>query len=200
MARSVSFGFPITGVLSQKHTFELAKPDRDLLTRSELYRSAAHRFRDRAARSGFKNCAALWDEAMSQHSQGRLEAPIPLNSDGRPTTWRSQRFNIAFRFGVEQAEKLRACDDLRHILTNLACHVATPIQLVSRGHISHLSQLLNNGADSWELFKADHEAAYKQLPWTSLTKTPLSSRCVTPAITCGAASLREPWYSCLSPP
>ena len=101
---------------------------------------------------------------MTQHTQGWLEAPIPLNSEGRPTTWRPQRFNIAFRFGVEQAEKLRACDDLRRSLTNLACHVTTPIQLVSRGHISQLSHLLNNGADDWDLLKAGHEAAYKQLP------------------------------------
>ena len=35
---------------------------------------------------------------------------------------------------------------------------------MSWGHISQLSSLLNNGVDDWELFKADHEAAYKQRP------------------------------------
>ena len=159
-----AFGFPITGVLSQKRSFELSAPDSDLLSHMDLFRSAAQRFRDRAARSGYKNGAALWGEAISQHNIGWLSDPIPLNADGRPTTWRSPRYNVAFLFGVEQAEKLRACDDLRHSLTNLACHVATPIQLVSWGHISQLSSLLNNRLGDWGMFKADREADYKQLP------------------------------------
>ena len=159
-----AFGFPITGVLSQKHSFDPSTPEADILSHMDLYRSAAQRFRDRAARSGYKNAPALWDEAISQHNLGWLSPPIPLNADGRPTTWHSPHHNVAFRFGVEQAEKLRACDDLRHSLTNLACHVATPIQLVSWDHISELSSLLNNHRDDWEMLKADHEAAYKQLP------------------------------------
>ena len=159
-----AFGFPITGILSQKHTFEMTAPDHDIHSRADIFRSAVQRFRDRASRSGFKNGAALWDEATTQHAQGWLSAPLPLNADGRPTAWRSKSYNIAVRFGVEQAGKLRACDDLRHSLTNLACHVTTPIQLVSWGRISQLSHLLNNGVDDCDMFKADHEAAYKQLP------------------------------------
>ena len=101
---------------------------------------------------------------MGKHAQGRLSGPIPLNADGRPTTRRPNSYNVAFRCGVEQAEKLRACDDLRRRLTNLACHVTTPIQPVSWGHISHRSHILNNGVCDSELFKAAHEAAYKQIP------------------------------------
>ena len=115
------------------------------------------------ARSGFKNGAASRGEALSQHVRGWAESPIPLNSDGRPTTWRPKRYDIASRFGVELAEKLRACDDLRRSLANLAFHVTTPNQLVSWGHISQISSLLNNWAGDWELFKADHGAARKQL-------------------------------------
>ena len=37
---------------------------------------------------------------------------------------------------------------------------------MSWGHITQLSSILNNGVGDWELFKADHEAAYKQLPLT----------------------------------
>ena len=159
-----AFGFPITSALSQKHTFELTEPDHDLIARSDLYRSAAHRFRDFASRSGFKNGSALWGEATTQHKHGWRGAPIPLNADGRPTTWRSKRYNIAFRCGVDHAEKLRACDDLRHSLTNLACRVKAPIHLVSWGHISQISQLVNNGAGDWELFISDHEAACKLPP------------------------------------
>ena len=84
--------------------------------------------------------------------------------DGRPFTWKSPRFNICFRFGVEQADKLRACDDLKHPMTNLARTVHTPIQLVSWGDIAQLANFLASDGGDWVMFKADHEAAYKQLP------------------------------------
>ena len=69
---------------------------------------------------------------------------------------------IAFRFGVEQEENLRACDDLRRSSTNLARRVDTPILLISRGPISQIAQLLDNMVDEWGLFKDGHVAAYKQ--------------------------------------
>ena len=88
----------------------------------------------------------------------------PLSASGRPAGHGSDSYNIAFRFGVAQADKLRACDDLRHSLTNVACAVATPIQLVSWDHVAQLSKLMCTDNRPWQLFKADHEAAYKQLP------------------------------------
>ena len=48
-------------------------------------------------------------------------------------------FDIAFRFGVEQAEKHRDFDDLKRILTNLACSVASPIKLAPWGHLAQLN-------------------------------------------------------------
>ena len=77
---------------------------------------------------------------------------------------RNEKLSIAFRFGVEQSDKLRACDDLCHARTNLACVVETPIKLVSWDHLAELSNLANTSDRDWALFKADHEAAYKQLP------------------------------------
>ena len=91
-------------------------------------------------------------------------APDPLAADGQPTTWHSKQFNISCRFCVLQPDKFRACDDLKHSMTHLACSVHTPIQLVSRGHIACLSQLLSRDGGDWVLVKADHEAAYKQPP------------------------------------
>ena len=40
----------------------------------------------------------------------------------------------------------------------------TPIKLVSWGHLAELSNLVNSGRRDWAFFKADHDAAYKQLP------------------------------------
>ena len=53
--------------------------------------------------------------------KGWASPPFQLQSDGRPYSWQLKGFNIAFRYGVEQAEKLQACDDLKHAMANLAC-------------------------------------------------------------------------------
>ena len=66
--------------------------------------------------------------------------------------------------GVAQADKHRTCGDLRHSRTNLACIAETPIKLVSWGHLTELTDRVGDKGRDWAFFKADHEAAYKQLP------------------------------------
>ena len=157
-------GFPITGTLSQKGVYSLDEPNAKAIGPAVLFRTAASRFQERAAKSGHKNATQLWEEAHQQVKKGWLNPPVELREDGRPTGMQAGRYNIAFRFGVEQASKLRACDDLRHSLTNSACSVRTPIQLVSWDHLAQLCRLSCGKSRDWALIKADHEAAYKQLP------------------------------------
>ena len=90
--------------------------------------------------------------------------PSPLALGNSPTKLAHHQLNVAFMFGVEQGEKLRACDDLRHARKNLACVLGTPINLANWDHVAQLSNLVNAGSRDWAFFKADHEAAYKQLP------------------------------------
>ena len=73
-------------------------------------------------------------------------------------------FNISFRFGVIQTDKLRDCDDLERSTTNLAYTVETPTHLVSLGDIPKLSILLDSKSGDWVMCKSDRNAAYKQLP------------------------------------
>ena len=157
-------GFPITGDLSQDKAFPFKNPKERLLPMKQLFESAEDRFRERAPKSGWKNANDLWKEAMDQHAKGWLAAPVELKASGRPADLPTGGYNIAFRFGVEQAEKLRACDDLKHGLANQACRVHTPIKLVSWDHLSQLCRSFAKDGRDWALFKADHEAAYKQLP------------------------------------
>ena len=91
-------------------------------------------------------------------------SPFLLGESGRPKDIHSDGFNIAFRFGAEQADKLRACDDLRRSLTNSACRVHTTVKLVSWGHVSQLRRSYARDGRDWALFKADHESDYNQLP------------------------------------
>ena len=72
--------------------------------------------------------------------------------------------NIAFRFGVEQQEKLRACGDLRHNMANLCTSVMTPITLPTWDHIAQLRKSVFQTKRDWVFLKSDHADAYKQLP------------------------------------
>ena len=82
----LAFEFSIAGEISPKLTYELADPYRDILSRADLSRSAARRFRGRAARSGFRNGSSLREEALAQKAQCWISDPIPPNADGRPET------------------------------------------------------------------------------------------------------------------
>ena len=101
---------------------------------------------------------------MGQHSKGWLAAPVELKAAERPGDLPSGGYKIAFRLGVEQAGKLRACDDFKHGLTNQACRARTPIELVSWGRLSQLRRTFAKDGRDRALFTADHEAASKQLP------------------------------------
>ena len=96
--------------------------------------------------------------------KGMAEPPFPLSTREGSHALSNPELNISFLFGVEQGNKLRACDDLRYSRTNLSCVVETPIKLVSWDHIAELSNVVNDNSRGWSFFKADHEASYKQHP------------------------------------
>ena len=74
--------------------------------------------------------------------------------------------NPAYKFGAQQAEKLRAVDDLKRSSTNEAATVLTPINLPSWDHIAEMCTFFRKQGETRPLAmsKADHADAYKQLP------------------------------------
>ena len=154
-----AYGFPITGTLSQKLLYPSGRGRAARLPAEEIPDSPSARIRGRAAKSGMENAVPLWNEAMEQAKEGWPLDPIPLSEDGRPMRWCSRRFNVSFRLGVPQADKLRACDDMIRSIPNLACAVETPIQLLSRDNIAHISSMLAAGGGDWVMFKADRKGA-----------------------------------------
>lgn len=150
------------------------------ICRSELSRSSESRFRVRAAHPGSKDSLQLWGEAAQQVRKGWITPPVPLHADGRQAQWWVKQFNIAFRFGVDQADKLRTCDDLRRSVANLACSVVTPVRLVSWDHLAQMPRIVAEKKVDWGLIKADHEAAYMRLSSTLLTRHAPSSHSATP--------------------
>ena len=63
---------------------------------------------------------------MQQVDNGWLAKPVTLDPNGKPDGFTGDFYNIPFRIGVFQADKLRASGDLRRILTNEDCAVLSP--------------------------------------------------------------------------
>ena len=49
--------------------------------------------------------------------------------------------NPAYRFGVQQADKFRAADDVRRSMTDEAAAIRPPVNLPSRGHLAQMRML-----------------------------------------------------------
>ena len=155
-------GFPITGVLSQAEdppsTAAVPSEDRSVLSIR--------------LKPGFGKDPQIPAPKMAQicgrqpwEREAGLDAPSGCIGGIRIPQWLPPgRYNIAFRFGVEQASKLRAYVDLRRILTNSTRTALTPTRLASRGHLPQLFCRPCDNSRDWALFKADHEASYKKLP------------------------------------
>ena len=77
---------------------------------------------------------------------------------------RNPESSIAFRFGVNQSEKIRARGDLKHSRANEACSATAPTKLATWDHIAELRKRAENKKRSWGLFEAGRASAYKQLP------------------------------------
>ena len=86
------------------------------------------------------------------HLTGRSHVSIKLNSI------------FPSDLGVEQMNKLRACDDLRRNLVNLCAAVITPITPPTWDHIAQLIRDAFRTYTKWTFLKADRDSAYKQLP------------------------------------
>ena len=162
--RQFVWGFPITGDLSQSGVYPKdpqAVPAPDTAT---IWADAESRFRSRAAGSGRLNEGTLWNESMEQVKKGWLSDPLPLGEDGQSPALGLGPINAAFRFGVSQSGKVRACDDLKYNRANEYCAVSTPVKLTTWDHIAQMAAIVRPTGCAWSFFKADHASAYKQLP------------------------------------
>ena len=111
---------------------------------------------------------SLGAKLATRYLGGWLSTPLPIDTIGNGATYQKGKTNIAFRFDVDLADKVRARDDHRRNTANihLHCTVWAPIKLPTRDHISHMSLNIRHTQRKWAFSKSDHEAAYKQLPTT----------------------------------
>ena len=135
-----------------------AKPLRDIRGGSQA------RFKVRAPTPGHLHSQSLLGEAIGKVKLRWHGQPPPIDTDGNVATYGKGEVNSAFRSGVDQADKLRAFDDLRPNRVNLRCAVWTPIKLPTWGHIPQMCLQIRTSRRKWASFKDDPEAVYKQLP------------------------------------
>ena len=106
----------------------------------------------------------LRGEATQQHQDGCLREPILISDNGTVHNEQGDVLNLAFMCSVPQGDKDRACDDLRHSITNRAAAALTPVRLVSWGHLAAISnRFLAKGAIC-EFPQCDHKSSYNALP------------------------------------
>ena len=130
----------------------------------QIWKDNGTRFQLRARASGALNAQTLWDEALDQVAKGWLSPPMAIDPEGNVATYAANGVVIAFRFGVDQQDKIRSCDDLKYSTTNEYCTVWTPIKLPTWDHLAQISLDLKDTNEPWIFFKQDHASAYKQLP------------------------------------
>ena len=135
-----------------------------ILDSATVLDSTFERFKQRATTALPQHMTTLRQEACEQSGKGWLSRPFPVDTSGSKLPSKASGLNFAFRFAAIQGEKIRACDDLRHSLTNQACAVLTPTKLVSWDHVSHISNKFASKGLDCHFFKADHRADYMSLP------------------------------------
>ena len=145
-----------------------------------MWKSSSKGFRERAALSGFKNDAALWKESMSQAQSGWMSGQIPIDNSGFVACFPLEVTSFAFRFGVEQNEKLRACDDLKQDMVNLRTSVFAAITIPTWDRNSQMSKQIYNSKVAWRFSKEENKDARRQLlldrEYVNLTSSALSPR------------------------
>ena len=165
--RQFTEGFPVIGEISEPGVYpeqQCADPE---LKPHQLLTNAKYRLKARMKSVTDPHEGKLWDDAVEQVEKGWLDGPFPFDEEGKMITGEGpQLVNPAFRFGVQQGEKLRAVDDLKRSQTNRAAAIRTPVNLPTWDHFSAVIRTFQEAkmSEGLAMAKADHRDAYKQLP------------------------------------
>ena len=131
---------------------------------SPIWKSVGELLRKRSKTSWCRNAEHLRAEDLAETGDGWVDGPYDICHSGNIDILGKGDANGAFRLGVCQYDKLRACDDLRHNMVNLATSVLTPIPLPSWGRIAQMSKEVHNSNPPWVFPKSERNDAYKHLP------------------------------------
>ena len=150
--------------ISVRNTFiRLVKKIDQRIAISEMCRRNQQRFHERGSKAGNNRARLFREDAIGHVGKGWLRPLLPLTWPISNTLIRSG-WDIAFRFGVNQIDKIRARDDVGFAKTIQACAVRTPTKLVSWGRIAEMCRSIRNKTRARGLPNADRASAYKHVP------------------------------------
>ena len=136
----------------------------EILSLEQLFDSAFDRLQQRDTSAVPQRSSELCKDGCEQAEKGWLAHPITVDALRSAIFLNGSGINAAFRFAAIQGDKVRDFEDLRHSLTDRACAVLTPIELVSWRHVSHIRNLFAAKDLECKSHKSDHRDAYKSLP------------------------------------
>ena len=105
----------------------------------------------------------LWKGDISQLEIGWPADPMRLGANGPPHGFDEGEVGRAFRPPVVQADKIRACDDLKYGFSNPRYGGRTPISLPTWGHIGEMRPRMADADRGWPFFTTYREDANKNL-------------------------------------
>ena len=162
--RQYIFGFPIIAEIEQARVFRRDASAAHAPDIAGMWAGNAVRCALSPRDPGALNAQTLWPEACEKETKGWLGIPLPIDRAGIVKTYENKPVLAAFRFGVEQMAKLRACDDLKYSTTGLCCTLCTPVKLTTLGQIAQIYLDLRDTRTPRSFYRTDHGADYKQLP------------------------------------
>ena len=167
---------PLLGLMGGPVAWPLqAPPDVDPLTRPEILAASAS---ERAAflrtvKPG-KFDQELWDASVSDVTKHRMCGPF-WSEDEVAQHLGTRQFVVSRRFGVQQSDKLRPCDDFTRSFVNNGIFANRKLSLSGLDSFFSLAYALfgvpSEPVDSAEhsrsglkFWRRDHEGAYRQIP------------------------------------
>ena len=119
------------GEMAEPGVYKEGPPQTKPTSREKLFKTAKRR-RFPNKQSSEPRKSALRDEILAQTEKRWVSGPHSINENGGLFIGDEKLVvNPAYTFGVQQAEKLRAVDDLERSSTNEAATVRSPINLPS---------------------------------------------------------------------
>ena len=158
-------GFPLTGYICQSGVFPLQQePLAELADPSALFLAASKRFLQRSKASHTPHRQYMWDETIKEQRKGWFNPPRKLNASGLLLGNLREPINPTFRFPIQQADKIRLIDDLKHSEVNRYTLVGSPITLPTWDLLVELCLRVIPSSHDWPFGEVGHSAAYKNLP------------------------------------
>ena len=161
------FGFGADGLLPRKLLIQAGQKSKCAVDSNFSWCDTAARFPIRSRAPGCPDGSRPCEEAAQQAAAGRLGRPRLMGDNGQFADSESGRAYIAFRFAAMRPVMFLAFGDLEYGRANVGETERAPIKFLTSRHISQMRWGVLGSGFRWSFFKADRDAAYRNIPLNS---------------------------------